>query len=198
MIFRAFLAGVVILLVHEGLIFFSVVRNGLIDPRADNGYLPLEKWASRAVFVAIRRDSANLQSPIQPSDDNLTAGIKIYGAKCAICHGASDANASDIAKGLYIQAPQLAKDGVEDDPVGETYYKVKHGMRLTPMPAFGGSLSDDQVWQVAEFLKTMDKLPPGPQAEWKKIPSQANPANASPPVGAPPSTPTPNPSSSTT
>ena len=198
MLARAFLLGAVILLVIEALVAFAVVQNGFIDPRADNGYLPLEKWGSRSVFVAIRRNSAGLESPIQPTDDNLVAGVKIYAAKCAICHGASDAKASDIAKGLYIQPPQLAKDGVEDDPVGETYYKVKHGMRLTPMPAFSQTLTDDQVWQVAEFLKTMDKLPPAADAEWKKISSQANPANTASPVGVPASTPTPNPSSSTT
>jgi mono/diheme cytochrome c family protein len=150
-----------------------VVQNGWIDPRADAGYLPLEEWGSRAVARAIRRNSNGLQSPIPASDDNLVAGAKLYGANCVVCHGASDAKESTIAKGLYIKAPQLAKDGVEDDPVGETYYKIEHGYRLTPMPAFSKTLSETQIWQLALFLKQMDKLPPAADAEFKKIPSQA-------------------------
>ncbi len=136
------------------------MQNGWIDPRADNGYMPMEKWASRVVTRAIRNDSQGLNSPIQATSDNLVAGAKLYGANCAMCHGASDAKKSDIAKGLYIEAPQLAKDGVEDDPVGMTYFKIAHGYRMTPMPAFSKSLNDTQVWQLALFLKNMDKLPP--------------------------------------
>ncbi len=85
---------------------------------------------------AIRNDSQSLNSPIEATSDNLVAGAKLYGANCAMCHGASDAKESDVAKGLYIKAPQLAKDGVEDDPVGMTYFKIAHGYRMTPMPAF--------------------------------------------------------------
>lgn len=160
-------------LIVEAIAVVLVVQNGWIDPRADLGYLPLEKWASRAVTRAIRRNSAGLQNPIPASTENLVAGAKLYGQHCAVCHGASDAKESAIAKGLYIKAPQLAKDGVEDDPAGMTFYKIEHGYRLTPMPAFSKTLSETQVWQLALFLKQMDKLPPEAEAEFKKIPSQA-------------------------
>lgn len=167
-----FVIGIVLTLVVEAIAVFLVVQNGWIDPRADDGYLPMEKWASRAVPRAIRNDSKNLSSPIGATDDNLVAGAKLYGTHCAVCHGASDAKESDIAKGLYIKAPQLAKDGVEDDPVGMTYYKIAHGYRMTPMPAFSKTLSETQIWQLALFLKNMDKLPAAAETAFKKIPSQ--------------------------
>ncbi|HEY1728860.1 MAG TPA: cytochrome c [Candidatus Baltobacteraceae bacterium] len=170
---RGFVLGVALALVVEALAIYLVVQNGWIDPRADDGYMPMEKWASRAVPRAIRNDSQHLASPIEATSDNLVAGAKLYGANCAVCHGASDAKESNVAKGLYIKAPQLAKDGVEDDPVGQTYFKIAHGYRMTPMPAFSKSLDDTQVWQLALFLKNMDKLPPIAEAEFKKIPSQA-------------------------
>jgi mono/diheme cytochrome c family protein len=163
------------MLVAQAIVIYLVVQNGWIDPRADDGYMPMEKWASRVVPRAIGRDSANLTSPIDATSDNLVAGAKLYGANCAVCHGAADAKESDVAKGLYIKAPQLAKHGVEDDPVGMTYYKIAHGYRMTPMPAFSKSLSDTQIWQLALFLKNMDKLPLPAEAEFKKIPSQAPP-----------------------
>jgi thiosulfate dehydrogenase len=47
-----------------------------------------------------------------------------------------------------------------DDPVGETYWKATNGIRLTGMPAYGASLSDDQRWQVSQLLANADKLPP--------------------------------------
>ena len=146
---------------------YLVVQNGWIDPRADDGYLPMEKWASRAVPRAIRKNSQGLNSPIEATPDNLVAGAKLYRENCAVCHGGSDAQESNIAKGLYVKAPQFAKDGVEDDPVGMTYYKIAHGYRMTPMPAFSPTLSDTQMWQLALFLKNMDKLPPQAEADFK-------------------------------
>jgi len=172
---RALLLGILLTVVVEAVSIYVIVQNGWIDPRADDGYMPMEKWASRVVPRAIRNDSQGLNSPIDASPDNLAAGAKLYAANCAICHGASDAKESNVAKGLYIKAPQLAKDGVEDDPTGQTYFKIAHGYRMTPMPAFSQSLNDTQIWQLALFLKNMDKLPPIAHAEFKKIPSQTSP-----------------------
>ena len=88
-------------------------------------------------------------------------------------HGASDAKPSNLAQGFYIEAPQLAKDGVEDDPEAVSFWKVKHGIRFTAMPSFAPTLQDEQIWKIAMFLKQMDTLPPAVEAEWKKVPSVA-------------------------
>lgn len=173
--FRAFAAGIAVALAAIAAGAWLVVQNGWVPARADTPTPPLEKWASRSVTRAIRRDSASLTSPLQPTDENLLAGVKIYGTDCAICHGAADGKASAIAKGFFLPAPQLAKHGVEDDAVGRTYYKIKHGMRFTPMPAFGETLDDRQIWQVALFLKQMDDLTPRAAAEWRRLPSVASP-----------------------
>lgn len=89
----------------------------------------------------------------------------------AVCHGSAqgDASASPIAKGLFQKPPQLATEGVEDDAQGESFWKIKHGIRLTGMPAFGPSLTDPQIWTLALFLKHMDKLPPAAQQAWQQV-----------------------------
>jgi hypothetical protein len=63
----------------------------------------------------------------------------------------------------------LATEGVEDDPEGWTFWKIKHGIRWTGMPAWKAELSDQQIWTLALFLKHMDKLPPGPEAAWRSF-----------------------------
>jgi hypothetical protein len=49
--------------------------------------------------------------------------------------------------------------GVTDDPVGETHWKVSNGIRLTGMPAYTGSLTQAEMWQVSLLLANADKLP---------------------------------------
>jgi thiosulfate dehydrogenase len=101
-------------------------------------------------------------APIQPTDENLNAGAGIYEDKCEICHGISG-EASGIGGKMFPRPPQLfAKHkngavGVSEDPVGETYWKVKNGIRLSGMPAFAKALSETQMWQVSLLLSRADK-----------------------------------------
>ena len=50
--------------------------------------------------------------------------------------------------------------GVTENFVGETYWKVENGIRLTGMPGFRETLSPDQMWEVTLLVWQADKLPP--------------------------------------
>lgn len=79
-----------------------------------------------------------------------------------MCHGLPDSGPTAIAKGLFPQPPQLLKPGsmgVTDDPAGESYWKVKNGIRLTGMPGYVDSLSSTQMWQVSLLLNHAHELP---------------------------------------
>lgn len=169
---KKFIAGIIFSLLAFLVGAYTFVSLGCMPANADSKPPALEKWmAHTSLRASIRREAPQGPVPVALTDANLKAGVKLYGANCAICHGASDGEASNIAKGLYQHAPQLAKDGVEDDPEGVIYWKVKHGIRLTGMPAFSPTLSEEQIWQIVLFLKHMDSLPSGAQKAWKAMPS---------------------------
>ncbi len=170
----SFLGGIIFtLVVLAGLGYFAV-KAGIVPANADSKPAALESWvANTALEATLERDTKGLKNPIQPSDENLITGVHLYVENCAICHGASDAKPSNLAQGFYIEAPQFAKDGVEDDPETGLFWKVKHGIRFTAMPSFATTLQDDEIWKIAMFLKQMDKLPPTVDAAWKKVPSVA-------------------------
>jgi mono/diheme cytochrome c family protein len=149
------------------------ITGGMMPANADSKPPALEKWAARAsLHATIHREAPKGANPAALNDENLIEGIHLYAANCAVCHGASDGKASNIAVGLYQPAPQLARDGVEDDPEGVTFWKVKHGIRLTGMPGFSRTLSDEKIWKITLFLKHMDDLTPGAKPEWQKVPDQ--------------------------
>jgi mono/diheme cytochrome c family protein len=153
---------------------YVAVFFGLIPPGADNPPSKLERWASKtALQAAIRRETAGMTNPYLPTSQTLLDGIRLYGAHCAVCHGAADGQPSKIAQGLYVEAPMLAKNGVEDDPVPKSFWIIKHGVRLTAMPGFAGTLSDKEIWEISGFLERMDKLPRSIDAVWKRVPSAA-------------------------
>jgi thiosulfate dehydrogenase len=170
----SFLGGIVVALVVLAIVGYFAVKAGIVPANADSKPTALERWVAKtALHAALERDTKGLTNPVQPSDENLITGVRLYAENCAICHGASDGEPSNLAQGFYIEAPQLAKDGVEDDPEAVSFWKVKHGIRFTAMPSFAATLQDEQIWKIAMFLKRMDMLPPTVDAEWKKVPSVA-------------------------
>jgi mono/diheme cytochrome c family protein len=131
---------------------------------------PLEARIAHIPLKARIRREMPARSPIPATDKNLNAGASLYEDKCESCHGTAD-EPSAIGRSTFPRAPQLwikhgnGAVGVSDDPVGETYWKVKNGIRLSAMPAYGKALSETQLWQVSLLLSMADKPLPAEAAK---------------------------------
>src|ERR1700726_2699914 len=122
--------------------------------------LPFEKLITGIALNARVNREAPKSSPIPASDEAYAAGANIYRKNCAVCHGLLGQDQTAIGKGEFPKPPELFKgEGVTNDPVGVTYWKIANGIRLTGMPGFNGSLSTEQMWQVSLLLSNDDKLP---------------------------------------
>lgn len=169
---KGFALGFIVAVVLFAAGAYSFITLGLMPAGQDQKPGALETWAAKTSLRAtVGRQAPSLTSPIQPTEPNLTAGAKLYVTHCQVCHGGTDAEPTFIAKGLNPDPPQLAKEGVEDDPEGVSYWKIAHGIRFTGMPAFRETLSNEQMWQLALFLKQMDKLPPATKQAWVASPT---------------------------
>lgn len=169
---RGFIAGVVAVIVVALIGGYGLLQSGLIPANADAKPGGVELWvASTSLNATLRNAAPKGPNPVALTDANLIEGVTLYGQHCALCHGtaAGESSASPVAKGLYPAPPQLATEGVEDDPESFSYWRIKHGVRLTGMPSWARTLSDQQIWTLALFLKHMDKLPPSAQAAWAQV-----------------------------
>jgi len=139
---------------------------GLAPVATASDPMPFEKFLANRALHAVVAKAADKPSPVDASEPNLRGGADVYREHCAVCHGLPGQEMTAIAKGMFPKVPQLFKGkGVTDDPVGETFWKVQNGIRLTGMPGFKGSLTDDQTWQVSQLLANADKLPDSVRAE---------------------------------
>jgi thiosulfate dehydrogenase len=187
---RGFILGVILSALAAAVAAYMIVVNGLIPAAADQPAGALERWVAendlRAVLNANAPKTAN---PIPVTDANLIAGIRLYADNCSVCHGtaAGEAAASPVAKGEAPPPPQLATDGVEDDPDGVTFWKIKHGIRFTGMPSWARTLNDQQIWTLALFLKHMNNLPAAPEAAWRSVAPLGSQPTTQPPILAVPS-----------
>lgn len=169
--FKGFVFGIILTIIIIGVVGYVVIVNGTIPTAAANAQpLPLEQWAARTSLRAtLDQEAPKGPNPVQLTDANLIAGIGLYGSHCVFCHGNAQGAPSPLAKGLYPRPPQLAKDGVEADPEGWSFWKIQNGIRWTGMPSWKDTLNEQQIWQLALFLKHMNNLPPAAQQAWQQV-----------------------------
>ncbi len=164
---RKFLLGFTVAVVVVLLAGFCYVRFGFINPRAD---IPINSFESKIAMpsldAAVDRRAPETQNPVQPTDANLVAGMKIYQINCASCHGDINHPHGMFADALYPRAPQFIEDA-PDMPENQNFYIIQHGIRLSGMPAWEQALSNRQMWQATTFLSHMDKLAPLVAEQWK-------------------------------
>jgi mono/diheme cytochrome c family protein len=182
---KSFVWGALAVVVLISLVgYVGVVTGTLIPANADATPGRLERWAAkRSLNATIARQAPTSLPPVAADDATFNEGIKIYDSNCIVCHGAADGRPTLIGFGLYQKAPLLGRHGVEKDPEGRIYWKIRHGIRFTGMPAFADTLTDTQIWQVTVFLKHMNDLPLDAQAKWRAL---KNPAALVPPNKLPP------------
>ena len=155
------LLTLLVLIVVVALAGYFYLSLGYAPVSTASAPLPFEKTITSMALDARVKKEAPAQAALPVTDDNLIAGARSYSKYCAVCHGLEGQPESEIAKGMFPKPPQLFKGhGVTDDPVGETYWKIENGIRLTGMPAFRESLPENQIWQVALMLANAEKLPP--------------------------------------
>jgi len=153
-----FAAGLIAI---PAIIYFYLVFGNPPVATSDTPF-PFESRIVKIPMAArIHRDMP-ATTPLPMNDANLIAGAAVYQHNCAFCHGLRSAPTA-ISKTMFPRVPQLWSKhkngvvGVSDDPVGETYWKVKNGIRLSGMPSYDSLLSEDQMWQVSILLSQADK-----------------------------------------
>jgi thiosulfate dehydrogenase len=170
-----FLIGLILGILIVPAILFLYIRSGSAPTAATDPPMPFEKFLARGGLRARINKEASQRDLATFTTGDLAAGAEVYQKNCAFCHGLPAQPPSAASKGMFPHAPQLfmADDTVTDDPVGETYWKVKNGIRLTGMPSFKEALTEQQMWQVSALMARADKVPPDVLALLKPAPLPA-------------------------
>lgn len=157
---KGFLAGLILGLLLVPLALYGYFSTGMAPASTSAEPIPFERMlAHKALHARLDREMPKTV-PIAADETNYLAGAQVYRDQCAVCHGLPGAAPSAIAEGMFPHPPHLFRGkGVTDDEPGETYWKVANGIRLTGMPGFKKSLTDNQMWQVSLLLANADKLP---------------------------------------
>jgi mono/diheme cytochrome c family protein len=142
--------GAIWLVVYAGAYNISAdaPHTGPVSWLLDN--VRLRSITVRAAGISVPRD---LQNP-----KRIAAGAAEYAEMCSGCHLAPGMKKTEISQGLYPRAPELSR-GVPLTPA-EEFWVLKHGIKMTGMPAWGPTHDDAVLWDIVAFLRKLPALTP--------------------------------------
>lgn len=153
------LSVIVVLLAIAGFagafIYTGVYNIGADAPHSRLMYGLLQKLRDNSVA----RQSRGIAVPRDLNDPKrIAAGAGLYQEMCTGCHLGPGLEKSEMSQGLYPAAPEFARG--DDLSPAEQFWTIKHGVKLSAMPAWGKTHSDELIWDMVAFIRQLPKVTP--------------------------------------
>lgn len=97
----------------------------------------------------------SLKNPIPADASSIAAGKSAYAKECLQCHGKKGMGDGPNSATLDKAPEPLNKATVKAQTDGELFWKIREGKK--PMPSTKKTLTDDQRWQVVNYIRTFSK-----------------------------------------
>lgn len=152
-----FLEGFVAAFVVSAFAAFLVIISGAYNVAATAPHSELE----RVIFNSTMRHSVRARAGKETrevwSEDQVRSGFEEYDSMCITCHAAPGKEPGDIRKGLQPQPPNLA-EAAKQWSSPELFWIIKNGVKMTGMPAFGPTHSDEKIWNIVGFVRRLPQI----------------------------------------
>jgi len=151
-----------------GVILF--VGAGGYDIGADTPHWEITRKVMEVVrdrSIAVR--AKEIEVPDLQDEQLVLKGAGQYAAMCVNCHLAPEQSDSEIRPGLYPKPPNLSEQRIDPKTA---FWVIKHGLKMTGMPAWGLGHDDATIWSIVAFVTRL----PGLSAEhYKDLVARAPP-----------------------
>ncbi len=95
----------------------------------------------------------SIKNPFKGDPKVIEAGKKLFAQQCATCHGNSGKGDGPAGKYLGKKLPDFTSETFQQQTDGEIFWKISNGN--APMPTFKEILTEEQRWQVVNFIRTL-------------------------------------------
>ncbi|HEY2780919.1 MAG TPA: cytochrome c [Steroidobacteraceae bacterium] len=135
------------------------IELGFYDIGADDHHTKL----TFALIVELRDRSiaarlGSIQPQLSATPAMIKAGARHYSMLCAGCHLAPGMAKSELRTGLYPHPPNLGQEEMQESR--RAFWIIKHGIKMSAMPAWAKTLDDDAIWDVVAFVRKMPGMSP--------------------------------------
>jgi putative copper resistance protein D len=86
---------------------------------------------------------------------SVANGMALYTESCAVCHGVAGYGDGPAAAELKPKPADLTARHAASHTAGDLYWWLSHGVKETAMPGFEQSLTEDERWDLINFLRAL-------------------------------------------
>jgi mono/diheme cytochrome c family protein len=127
--------------------------------------------ANAAKDVVIPLEAGKMPNPLPETDEVVSQGQEVFLGSCAQCHGPNGLGDTNVGRNMYPPAMNLTSSHVQHWSDGELYWIIRNGVRLTGMPSWQSSISENDTWKLARFIHKLPHLDAASPST--AVPSQA-------------------------
>jgi mono/diheme cytochrome c family protein len=148
-----------------GIIF---IYSGIYNVSAIKPETGISKWVLETTSDnSVEHHAKGIKVPDLTDSEMIKEGFIHYKEMCQSCHGAPGQKETELAKGLNPPAPDLSESGQEMS-AEELFWVTKNGIKMTGMPAWGKTHSDDKIWAIVAALKKLHETSAGEYDSYTK------------------------------
>jgi mono/diheme cytochrome c family protein len=122
------------------------------DPHWSMTYRILDTARTRSIATR----AARIEVPPLDDPELIKSGAGNYAAMCVTCHLAPGASDTELSLGLYPTPPTWSELGQVDPR--EAFWVIKHGIKMSGMPAWGKSMDDQYLWGMVALLQQFPRM----------------------------------------
>jgi len=105
-------------------------------------------------------EAAKVKNPVPANAESIAAGKAVYEKNCRSCHGDTGKGDGKMGEQLDPKPSNLTdaewKHGSTD---GEIYKVIHDGSAKTGMKAYGRKLTDHEIWDVVNYIRSIGPAP---------------------------------------
>ena len=159
------LAGIAGVLLVMLLAVVFAAYTGSYNIAASEDHTPFVRWIfDTTMRNSVQRQADGLDVP-ELTEEMVASGAREYKAMCVHCHGGPGVDPDAFSRGMLPQPPRLHEAASEWND-REIFWLVKHGVKMTGMPAFGENHDDKTLWNIVAFVM---KLPGMTEEEYRRF-----------------------------
>ncbi len=136
-------------------IYLGIYNIAADEPHTPVVYSVLESLRNRSIETHAR----GITPPADlGSAQRISTGAGLYAEMCSGCHLGPGVEKSEMSQGLYPQAPELAT--ARGLTPAQQFWIIKHGVKLSAMPAWGRTHPDPLIWDMVAFIRKLPGMSP--------------------------------------
>ncbi|MCI0483239.1 MAG: copper homeostasis membrane protein CopD [candidate division NC10 bacterium] len=96
-----------------------------------------------------------LRTPVPYQAISIASGARLYQQHCTVCHGEAGYGDGPAIRGRASARADLTAPHTALHTAGDLFWWLTHGIRGSPMPGFKDSLTDEERWDLINFLRAL-------------------------------------------